>query len=344
MLLRRVKGSFATGERNMEKDLSKKRCLADNERYADLINGLLLGGKQKVRSCDLQELDTQTPAWDVRISKDRSRYRQLNRDLVKKVAFGVNFAVIGLENQEEVHYLMPVRAMAYDVAEYERQARAARRVVRKEKGLTRAEFLSGFRKGGRLTPCITIVLYFGKEWDGSKSLHELLDFTDVPAELKEYINNYSLHVFEIAKMENTDVFTTDLKQIFDFIRCSGDERKLKELIQNDPAYRSMDEEAYDMAVAYTNAKELIEAKQYHGKDGKVDMCEALTKMLEDERQEGREEGRAEGREEGLEQGIVAFVLDNLEEGIPEERITKKLTKRFFLTEEKAKEVIERCRQ
>lgn len=320
----------------MEKDLSKKRCLADNERYADLINGLLLGGKQRVHSCDLQEMDTQTSAWDMWVSKGKNRYRQLNRDLVKKVAFGVSFAVIGLENQEEVHYLMPVRAMAYDVAEYERQARAARRQMRKEKGLTGAEFLSGFRKGGRLAPCITIVLYFGKEWDGSRSLHELLDFTDVPAELKEYINNYSVHVFEIAKMENTDVFTTDLKQIFDFIRCSGDERKLKELIQSDPAYRSMDEEAYDMAVAYTNAKELIAEKQYHGKDGKVNMCEALTKMLADEREEGREEG--------LKQGMVLFVLDNLEEGIPEERIAEKLMKRFFLTEEKAKEAIEKYRR
>ncbi len=34
---------------------------------------------------------------------------------------------------------MPVRAMAYDAAEYERQARAARRPVRREKGITRAE-------------------------------------------------------------------------------------------------------------------------------------------------------------------------------------------------------------
>lgn len=320
----------------MEKDLSKKRCLADNERYADLINGLLLGGKQKVRSCDLQEMDAQTPGREAWLPVGKSRYGQLNRDLIKKAAFGVNFAVIGVENQEEVHYLMPVRAMAYDVAEYERQARAVRSRVRKEKGITRAEFLSGFRKEGKLSPCITIVLYFGKDWDGSRSLHELLDFTDVPMELKEYVNNYSIHVFEIARLENTDVFTTDLKQIFDFIRCSGDERKLRELIQNDPAYRSMDEEAYDMAVAYTNAKELIEAKRYHGKDGRVNMCEALTKMLADERQEGLEQG--------IERGIKIFILDKLEEGMPEERVAEKLMRGFSLTEEKAREYIGKYRQ
>ena len=50
--------------------------------------------------------------------KQKAKYR----DLIRKVAFGVNFAVIGIENQEEVHYLMPIRVMSYDAAEYERQA------------------------------------------------------------------------------------------------------------------------------------------------------------------------------------------------------------------------------
>jgi len=317
------------GEQNMEKDVSKKRCLGDNERYADLINGLLLGGEQRINACDLQELNAQTSIRDTWFSKRGKPYRQLNRDIVKRVAFGVNFAVVGVENQEQVHYLMPLRTMSYDVAEYERQARNLRKIVQKEKGLTQAEFLSGFKKGAQLSPCITIVLYFGKEWDGCKSLHELLDFTDIPDEFRAYISDYRIHVFEVAKMDNTDVFKTDLKQIFDFIRYSSDKHKLRELVQNDSAYRSMDEDAYDMAVAYTNATELIAVKKYHGKDGKINMCEALTEMLADERQEG------------IEQGIEAFVLDNLEEGIAEERIAEKLVRRFQVTEEKAKEYVEK---
>lgn len=43
-----------------QKDLSKKQCLADSERYADLINGLYFDGKRKNSSTDLQEMDTQS--------------------------------------------------------------------------------------------------------------------------------------------------------------------------------------------------------------------------------------------------------------------------------------------
>ncbi len=48
-----------------------------------------------------------------------------------------------------------------------------------------------------------------------------------------------------------------------------------------------------------------------------------------------EEGKVEGREEGRKEGIQAFILDNVEEQIPKERILKKLQKRFDLSAENA---------
>ena len=47
---------------------------------------------------------------------------------------------------------------------------------------------------------------------------------------------------------------------------------------------------FDVAVQYTKATELIEAKEYYEKEDGVDMCKALTELIEDGRQEGREEG------------------------------------------------------
>ena len=44
----------------------------------------------------------------------------------------------------------------------------------------------------------------------------------------------------------------------------------------------------------------------------------------------------EGKEEGIEQGIEAFILDNLEENVPEERILEKLQRRFKLEKDAAK--------
>ncbi len=48
----------------------------------------------------------------------------------------------------------------------------------------------------------------------------------------------------------------------------------------------------------------------------------------------------QGVKEGREEGIKALILDNLEEGIPQERILLKLQKRFGLDEERAKAYFE----
>lgn len=71
----------------------------------------------------------------------------------------------------------------------------------------------------------------------------------------------------MRKFENTDVFRTDLKQIFDFIRFSEERDKLLALVQGDLAYQEMDEAAYDMVAEYANAEGLIEMKKYHSKEG-----------------------------------------------------------------------------
>lgn len=122
-------------------------------------------------------------------------------------------------------------------------------------------------------------------------MHELIDFTDIPEELRKYVNDYPLHIFNMTKLENIDIFRTDLKQIFNFLKYAKDKRKLKELINNDPAYQELDEEAYDMIAACTHAARLVSVKKAYRKDGKIDMCQALDEMLADEREQGIEQGR-----------------------------------------------------
>ena len=57
--------------------------------------------------------------------------------------------------------------------------------------------------------------------------------------------------------------------------------------------------------------------------------------------QGKEAGEQIGMKRGIEQGIEAFILDNLEENIPKERIIEKLQKRFDLSQMKAESYIER---
>ncbi len=279
------------------KDRLLKRYFANNARFADLLNGTCFQGRQIVGEDDLADMD--------------SCVGNLHRDLVRKTAFGVNFAVIGIENQSQVHYLMPLRVMNYDAAEYKRQADTIGK-KRKEKGhLTDAEFLSGFGKEDRLHPCITIVLFYGEDWDGSVDLHGLMDFTDIPKDIWELVGNYPMNLLEIRKLEQTDVYRTDIKQVFDFIRYSGDKKHLRAMVSEDAAYHQLAEDAYDVAVEFTGAKELMDVKEAFLKGGEVNMCQALTEMLQDERAEGREEGREEGRLEER----VRIMNDLVQEGV-----------------------------
>ncbi len=62
-------------------------------------------------------------------------------------------------------------------------------------------------------------------------------------------------------------------------------------------------------------------------------------IRQDERDIGREEGKKEGKKEGLNEGIRCFILEFLEEKVPEERIVEKLRRRFGIIEEESRQLI-----
>lgn len=310
-------------ELNMEKDTGWKTYFSDKHRYADIINGIGCAGAQIVKSTDLTEVDGQT-----RNGK--------TRDLLRSTVFGVNFALIGIENQDKMDYELPLRTMNYDAAVYEKQASGIRKKVRQRRNvgekLTAGEYLYGFRKSDRLKPVITFVLYSGEEpWDGPTSLHEMLDFADIPELLREMTSDYKVNVIEIRRLENTEVFQTDVRQVFDFIRCAEDKVRLKQLVENDAYYQNMEEDAFDVVVQYANVTELVGVKDYKREDGRVDMCTAIREMMEDSRQEGLEVGIKEG--ETLLAALISRLLadnrvEDLKVAAQDEQARKRLYREY----------------
>ncbi|MDE6202674.1 MAG: Rpn family recombination-promoting nuclease/putative transposase [Lachnospiraceae bacterium] len=294
----------------MEKDFVSGAFFSDNERYADIINSIGCDGVPFVKGKDLQEMDTRGN-FGMRFRRKISRRRTMYRDLLRKTPFGVNFAIVGIENQEETDYALPLRIMCYDAGEYERQAAMVRKEVRRNrKGLTEGEYLYGFKKNSRLLPTVTFVLYYGeKEWDGAKDIHGLLDFTDIPESLRRKISNYRIHVVEVRKLSDTSMFKTDVKQVFDFIRFSKDRHKLRELVTEDAAYAFLEEDAYDMVACYVGEKEMFRLKEKHKKGGKVNMCQGLREWMEEERSEGKLEGKAETLIKSVESVMLKFHVD-----------------------------------
>lgn len=288
-------------ELNMNNDGSWKVFFANPSRYADAINGFGCKGQQVVSADDLQDVDTE--AWGIRVpkfvhhlSRDKAWHKSKHRDMVQKTAFGVNFAIIGLENQDTIDYSLPLRNMEYDVAEYEKQAAKIRRKVRENpKGLKAGEYLYGFLQDSKLSPVLTFILYSGIEkWNGPTCLHDMLDFTDIPESIRELIPNYKIVVIPIRELEDTSIFKTDLRYVLEFMKCAEDKHKLKNLIENNAYFESMEEDAYDVVANYADITERVAMKEYSMEGGKVNMCKGLRDWLADEVAEGKAEGKAEG--------------------------------------------------
>ena len=134
-----------------EKDTKAKEYLADNERFADLCNYVLFGGEQVISANALEERDTTEILSALGVDEKEMKAQQKWRDLLKRAVIKYTgemyIVLIGVENQTEVHYAMPVKNMVYDALNYNSQVQEATAKHREqsEYGLS-AEFYQVFTK------------------------------------------------------------------------------------------------------------------------------------------------------------------------------------------------------
>jgi hypothetical protein len=306
------------GGLNMGKDSEWSVFLSDESRYADFINGFALNGQQIVKEDDIQELDTRMflRLWL------RDRYTGKTRDILRRAVFGVNFVIVGVEDQEHMDYSYPARNLAYDAGEYEKQMRKLKKYVRHHaKGLSAGEFLYGFRKEDSLHPVITFVLYTGEEaWEKPRSLWDILDFTDIPEELRGYVPDYRINVIDVRRLKDTSMFNTDLKAVLDFLRCADNDEKLKSLVESEPYFQNMEEDAFDVVTSYTHAGKLKIEKEKFQEGGRVNMIKALEDWERKAKEEGRKKGQEEGQKSGVRIASIRFIFNMHRKGYSVEEI------------------------
>ena len=200
--------------------------------------------------------------------------------------------------------------------------------VELEKNPTSGEFISGFYKEDRLIPVITLVLYFGPgEWDGPISLHEMLAVQE--PEILSYISDYKLNLVAPANMTDDELnrFTTSLREVMLFIKYSKDKKKLREMLQKDERFRTVDKKAAGVISIVTGTELEIEEEEEV-----VDMCEGMRGIIEDATNEGLERGLERGKLEGalnmcirlVQQGIVSLSEAAKQLGMTEEELASKL--------------------
>ena len=272
------------------------------------------------------------------------KYRDILKSAVIKQDEKMSYVLLGIENQTDVHYAMPVRNAIYDALQYGRQvadiAAEHRRNKKDFTGKSNGEYLSGFLKEDCIKPVITLVIHFGaEEWDGPLSLHEMMSVSDI--EILSFVENYRIHLIDPAKLteEQLNKFSTSMREVIGYIKYSKNKDKLLEFLRTD-THRSIEMNAVRVIKTITNTP--IEVSE---EEEEIEMCKAIEDLIAESEARGRAEGevrgeargRAEGETRGEAKGMIEICLDM---SFSKEDILKKLQEKLNISLQQAGEYFE----
>ncbi len=268
-----------------EKSVMSRRFIAQKKVFADIFNFHLYQGRRVIKEEDLQERDSTEVA--VLIQDEKAYAVEKVRDILKECVIKTTdkaiYLMLGIENQSELHYAMPVRKFLYDALNYTKQVEEiGKKNIREKKCKTGAEYLSGFLKEDKIKPVITLVVYWGAEpWDAPRSLHEMLDVDD--PEILKFVDDYKLKLIVPSEITDFEKFHSDARYVLEFISASKDKARLQEIMRN-PAYEQLDNETTKMINCFTGANIKINKRK-----GVSNVCLAIQQMLEEEREKTKKE-------------------------------------------------------
>lgn len=248
-----------------QKDIVEKNLEDFNDVFADIVNVLLFHGKRNIKPRELKPLKLRS-----QYKADNSKLHEAERDNAKYWSKGrVKIAIFGLENQTSSDPDMPFRIIAYDGAAY------------------RSQLLD--KKSKARYPALSIVLYFGESrWNDPKTIREMIQ---IPEGLEEYVNDYKVHIFEIAHLteEQVKLFKSDFQIVADYF---VQKRKNKTYIPSQKTIKHVDAVLKFMSVMTGDQRfDMIRKETSEG--GNKKMCEILDQIEQRGIKIGEEHMRAE---------------------------------------------------
>lgn len=177
------------------KDITEKNFEDFEDVFADIVNVLLFKGKRLMKENELESAATKS------MLKIDGKIHEQERDVSKFWKNGeVRISILGFENQTAPDSLMPLRIMGYDGASYKKQVND--------------------KKFKKRYPVTTLVLYFGTEtkWTAPKNLCGCFE---IPEELKPFVSDYEINVFEIAWLDDNTInmFQSDFKFVAKYFQA-----------------------------------------------------------------------------------------------------------------------------
>ena len=244
------------------KDITEKVLEDHNDVFADIINGLLFAGEQRVLPEALENtgIHSQYKAEDEKV-------HELERDVAKYwKEREVQLAICGIENQSTIEKNMPFRIIGYDGAAYRSQLQQNRK---------------------KILPVVTIVLYFGtdRRWRSGKNIKSLLE---IPAGMDEYVSDYQIKVFEVAWLSEEQIshFRSDFRIVANFF---VNKRKNKDYIPDDPTEIRHVDEVLKLLQVMTGDERYKQI--FQKKKGVRSMCDVAERLEKRGIEKGIEIGR-----------------------------------------------------
>ena len=270
-------------------DTTEKLLEDYNDVFADIVNTLLFDGRERIKEDSLEDSKINS----VYKAEDGKLHEQ-ERDVSKYWKEGkTNLLVVGIENQTRAEKLMPARIIGYDGASYRSQLLKS----------------TGRSSKKKLTPVVTIVLYFGlTRWNQPKNLKGILD---IPTGLEDFVSDYKINVFEIAFLpeETVNRFKSDFRLVAKYFIN----------IRKNPYYIPEDENEIkhvDAVLKFlsimSGSEKALEKFMSIGEREVKNMSDGpLTKLYYKGVSDGKEQGLEQGIEKGREQGIIQGVNETL---------------------------------
>lgn len=279
-----------------KKDDYQYDYLDNYERFADQVNGALFGGRQVVKPDELEPADAQA-VYLGNESGVRKEYKNITD--IARIWRGRLIHIITIQNQTYVDYRMVIRSMLAESIGYHKQWKQKKAAHEMAEDLDRGSdaFQSKMNQDEKFTPIITLVVYCGTEhpWDGARCLYDLLDIDD---EMKEFVTNYKLNLYDCHEHDTFDEYHTGLRQLFEVIRYGRDTEQLKRIMEeNSEIYSHMDSDTRELLDVMANVRFSEEHNTMENGKERYNMLKAF----EDYRMEGKIEGKIESIMELLEE-------------------------------------------
>ncbi|MBQ7766831.1 MAG: Rpn family recombination-promoting nuclease/putative transposase [Lachnospiraceae bacterium] len=273
------------------KDITQKNYFTNDNRFAEFVNAVCFHGQKIIKPEELISVP------EIVRKTDKSAILERTCDVVKKqTKDGSIYAIYVMENQDKVDYRMPIRVMLEEGLNYDAQIkRITTSNLKTSEYTTGDEYLCGFLKTDRLTPVYTIVVYWGdREWDGAKSLREMIDIPmedeEVRKEMLELVPDYKIKVFDLNKETDFTAFGRTLKTVFEFYSSGKNKNLFRNYIDmHRDEVEALDEESKFFLATLLGKKRL--AKELLKENQKEDnsMCKAIDDLIEDRAKELSEE-------------------------------------------------------